>query len=113
MSRVGTGTQPACRVGIGQPGAWGHDGGMGDHKERMMLGEPYLPEDAELTEDRLRCARLLDRFNAAGADANDERRLVLGELLGAFGPGSWIMPPFRCDYGYQIRLGRRCFVNYD
>jgi maltose O-acetyltransferase len=33
-------------------------------------------------------------------------------LLGAFGEGSEIRPPFRCDYGYQTFIGARTFANF-
>jgi len=36
---------------------------------------------------------------------------VLRDLLGEFGAGSWIEAPFYCDYGAQIRVGARVFVN--
>jgi maltose O-acetyltransferase len=39
-------------------------------------------------------------------------REVFTELLGAFGTGSEIRPPFRCDYGYQTFVGARTFVNF-
>ena len=28
------------------------------------------------------------------------------------GPGVWIEPPFQCDYGTQIHLGARVFINF-
>jgi maltose O-acetyltransferase len=34
-------------------------------------------------------------------------------LFGEFGEGSVVMAPFQCDYGYNIRIGRNGFVNYD
>jgi maltose O-acetyltransferase len=34
------------------------------------------------------------------------------ELLGAFGEDSEILPPFRCDYGYQTTVGARTFANF-
>jgi maltose O-acetyltransferase len=37
---------------------------------------------------------------------------VLAELLGHFGQGSEIRPPFYCDYGYSIRIGARTFLNF-
>jgi maltose O-acetyltransferase len=42
----------------------------------------------------------------------DGRRALLTELLGALGTGSEILAPFRCDYGYQVSIGDRTFVNY-
>jgi maltose O-acetyltransferase len=37
---------------------------------------------------------------------------VLTELLGSFGAGSVIRPRFHCDYGFQIHVGARTFVNF-
>ena len=47
-------------------------------------------------------------------DPNDHerRRQLLTDLLGVFGEGSEIRPPFRCDYGYQTRVGARTFANW-
>src|SRR3712207_7663785 len=43
---------------------------------------------------------------------DEGRRGILTELLGAFGPGSEIRPPFHCDYGYQTTVGARTFANF-
>jgi hypothetical protein len=37
---------------------------------------------------------------------------ILAELLGAAGEGTVVRPPFHCNYGYNIRLGRETFVNF-
>jgi maltose O-acetyltransferase len=50
---------------------------------------------------------LCERFNAAPDPA------LLRELLGAIGEGAEILAPFQCDYGYQISVGARTFVNYN
>jgi|SRR4051812_28097478 maltose O-acetyltransferase len=81
-------------------------------RERMLAGDLYIADDPELAADALRARRLQDRYNRTGADAAVERRHILDELLGAFGAGSEIRPPFYCDYGYQIRVGARVFANY-
>ena len=41
------------------------------------------------------------------------RTALLRELLGALGDGADVQPRFNCDYGYNIRLGRNCFINYN
>ncbi len=81
-------------------------------RERMLAGDLYVAEDPELAAESLRARQLQDRFNGAPADAAEERRRILVELLGAFGEGSEIRPPFFCDYGYQIRVGERVFANF-
>lgn len=81
-------------------------------RQRMLDGDLYIADDPELAADALRARRLQDRFNRTAADAGDERRRILDELLGGIGAGSEIRPPFFCDYGYQIRVGARVFVNF-
>lgn len=56
---------------------------------------------------------LLDLFNATKAGEADERPALLRRLLGGCGEGSVIKPSFRCDYGFNIVIGRNVFVNYD
>jgi maltose O-acetyltransferase len=81
-------------------------------RQRMLDGDLYIADDPELAADSLRARRLHDRFNATGADAADERRRLLEELLGSLGAESEIRPPFYCDYGYQIHIGARVFANF-
>jgi maltose O-acetyltransferase len=78
----------------------------------MARGEWYLDEP-ELARDRLRCDRLLDRFNATLADDADERRTILTELVAELGPGAVVLPRFVCSYGSRIRIGANGFVNWD
>jgi maltose O-acetyltransferase len=80
-------------------------------RERMLAGEPYV-FDESLAEDTQRCRRLLRLINDATPEQDDERDRWLGELLGSFGAGSNIRPPFRCEYGYQISVGDRVFANF-
>lgn len=81
-------------------------------RQRMLDGDLYIADDPELAADSVRARALQDRFNRTPADAAGERRRILEELLGGFGPDSEIRPPFSCDYGYQIRIGARVFANF-
>lgn len=83
-----------------------------DQKARMLRGDLYQANDPELTEDYRRCQLLVERFNASSVTEADVRRRLLEELLGDIGDGSEIRPPFHCDYGYQIHIGARTFINY-
>ncbi|MFI6799187.1 sugar O-acetyltransferase [Streptosporangium canum] len=81
-------------------------------RERMLAGDLYIAADPELAEEGRRAARLIERYNATPADEAGERRRVLGDLLGDIGDDVEIRPPLYCDYGYQIRIGARSFVNF-
>ena len=82
-------------------------------RERMLAGDLYFADDPELAEDNRRAMRLMEAYNRSPADdPDDERRRILDELLDAFGADSEIRPPLYCDYGYNIRIGARTFVNF-
>jgi maltose O-acetyltransferase len=81
-------------------------------KEKMLAGELYRADDPELVADRRRCRLLVERLNSLGEAERPARREILGELLGEIGEGTEIEPPFQCDYGFNVSLGPRAFVNY-
>jgi maltose O-acetyltransferase len=85
---------------------------MGDMRERMLRGELYLAGDPELAANHARAQELLERYNATSHAAREERDELLRLLLGEVGEGVAVKPPFRCDYGSQIAIGARTFVNY-
>jgi maltose O-acetyltransferase len=83
-------------------------------KERMRAGELYRAVGPEITADVRRAERLLQAYNATGAGEDARRSALLAELLlGAVGDGVVLRPPFHCDYGYNIRIGRGSFVNFN
>ncbi len=82
-------------------------------KEKMRSGELYNAMDPELVADRLHAQHLLYQLNGSRPDAADERLELLLELIAYFGRGSVIQPSFRCDYGYNLLIGRNVFINYD
>ncbi|PJI86601.1 sugar O-acetyltransferase [Luteimicrobium subarcticum] len=81
-------------------------------RERMLAGDDYIADDPEIAADIVRRAELQHRINALHPLADDERRALFTELLGGFGEGADIRPPFVCDLGFQTRIGARSFVNY-
>jgi maltose O-acetyltransferase len=78
----------------------------------MLAGDLYIADDPELSEDSLRAMTLTESFNRSAARDAGERRRILEDLLGAFGEESEIRPPMYCDYGYQLHIGSRTFVNF-
>lgn len=85
---------------------------MKTEKEKMLAGELYLASDPELTADHLRAQDLAERLNGIPLRDTEQRLRLLGELLGSFGENSLVKSPFYCDYGYNIHLGKRVFVNF-
>ena len=81
-------------------------------KERMLRGQLYDAQDEQLRAERAACRSLVERFNTISFADPNARRAVLDELLGELGDGAEVMAPFQCDYGYQVRIGARTFLNY-
>ena len=86
---------------------------MRSEREKMLAGELYDPLDSELAAARVRARDLCQALNATRERDTDERRRLLMELFGAGGAEVWMQPPFYCDYGSQIFLGKRVFFNFN
>ena len=84
---------------------------MGSGKDKMLAGELYRASDPQLVAERRRCRTLLQAFNPEPDE--EERLALLRELLGRIGSGSFIQPPFACDYGTNVSIGDEVFVNFN
>ncbi|TFH85084.1 sugar O-acetyltransferase [Billgrantia azerbaijanica] len=86
---------------------------MRTEKEKMLAGELYDPRDDQLLHERHRARLLTKAFNDSSDDQGKERKRLLLELFGTMGKGTFIEPPFHCDYGGNITLGERVFFNFN
>lgn len=86
---------------------------MSSEREKMLAGELYDPLDAELAQARVRARDLCQDLNATREAQETERRRILRELFAAGGDSVWMQPPFYCDYGAHITLGKKCFFNFN
>lgn len=95
-------------------------------REKMLAGDPFDPNSAELVQERERCRKALRNFNdvGLGASPDDRARLLHDVLRPADGPGSAgsgadgpdnvvVDAPFRCDYGYNTRVGDDVQIGVD
>ena len=78
---------------------------------RMVAGQMYLANDPELVALRANTRRILRAYNASVEGAGRDE--VLEELLGRRAENLWIEPPFYCDYGVNITVGRNVYFNFD
>lgn len=78
----------------------------------MLAGELYLASDPELVAARRNARRLTRLYNATTEEELERRAGLLRELFGAIGPRAEIEPPFRCDYGFNIRAGAGLYMNF-
>ena len=86
---------------------------MRTEREKMVAGEAYDPMDLELAAARRRARDLCRDLNAAPEGDATLRRHILAQLFGRGGDTVWMQPPFFCDYGTNIRLGSRVYMNFD
>ncbi|ACL56662.1 sugar O-acetyltransferase [Methylobacterium nodulans] len=82
-------------------------------KEKMLAGDLYRADDPELTAEIARTGAWLARYNAPAALPPEERLRMLRAHLGSVADGVVIRPPFYCDLGYNIRIGRNTFLNFN
>jgi maltose O-acetyltransferase len=86
---------------------------MTSMKDRMLAGEPYLAQDPQIAAELDLAALRVEVFNRSSAADPEGRHAALRDLLGSVGEGTWVRPPFHCDYGWNIHLGPRGFVNFN
>ncbi|MFE2265455.1 sugar O-acetyltransferase [Streptomyces griseosporeus] len=80
--------------------------------ERMLAGDLYIADDPEIVRRQQRAVRLAATYQAAYAEDSDAARALLAELLGGLGEEAHVRPPLYVDYGSNITVGARTFVNY-
>ncbi|MEV3932923.1 MULTISPECIES: sugar O-acetyltransferase [unclassified Streptomyces] len=80
--------------------------------ERMLAGDLYIADDPEIARRQQHAMRLAARFQAAYTEDADAARTILAELLDSVGEGVDLRPPLYVDYGSNITIGARTFVNY-
>ncbi len=82
-----------------------------DMIKRRNNGLAYISDEKVLEEQRT-CRKILQRFNFADRSDFDLLAKIVKELLGK-SDGAWINPPFYCDYGSHIEVGKNFYANYN
>ena len=85
---------------------------MKSEKQKMLAGELYDAMDEELVAERQRTRDLLAQLNGTLQVDPSGRAALLKSLFGA-DTNAMIQPPFYCDYGCNIKLGRQVFMNFN
>jgi maltose O-acetyltransferase len=81
--------------------------------EKMLAGELYHASCPEIQAELAACAAWLARYNAALGESAEVWGRLLRERLGGVGEGALLRPPFYCDYGSNIHVGKNVFINYN
>ena len=77
--------------------------------EKMLQGEDFDGMDASVSDVRTKTAKLKLQFNQSITIA--EQQAILGQMLGQLGEESIITPPFQCEFGKPISIGKNTFLN--
>ena len=82
-----------------------------DHIKRRDAGLAYV-SDGSVLEQQKHARRLTQALNTADRADFDKIAGIVKELFGK-SDGAWVNPPFYCDYGFNIEVGRNFFANYN
>ncbi|HWC07635.1 MAG TPA: sugar O-acetyltransferase [Solirubrobacterales bacterium] len=82
-------------------------------KQLMRAGRLFPGDDPELNRELDERQAMLAALNAIPYGEAEQRADALTGLLAAIGAGTIVRTPFYCDYGDGIRLGARCFLNFN
>lgn len=81
------------------------------HRERRDRQMPYIADES-VFEEMIRARHLLSRLNTMDRCDFEGIRQVIRELLQTE-EDPIINPPFYCDYGNHIKVGKNFFANYN
>lgn len=85
-----------------------------NEKEKAKSGYLYDANyDENLIKERISCSELIYDFNATRHSEKEKRNQILKRILGKMGENTTILSPFHCDYGYNIKVGKNFFANYN
>ena len=82
-------------------------------KERMLSGLPYRGFDDVLDKERFNAQKAVYEINTLPPERYSELSGMFKRLFGKTGDVISVMPPFHCDYGYNIEVGENFYANYN
>lgn len=82
-----------------------------DNINRRDSGMAYISDDAVMEEQKI-CRKILQELNFADRSDFDKLSAIVKKLLGE-SEDAFINPPFYCDYGSHIKVGKNFFANYN
>lgn len=80
--------------------------------ERFEAGEEYRADHPEIVRRNRRALRLADEYNRAWPSDPDGAKEILAGLFGRVGDEVVVRAPIYIDYGYNIHVGDRTFINF-
>ncbi|MEZ5592734.1 MAG: sugar O-acetyltransferase [Gammaproteobacteria bacterium] len=84
---------------------------MSTEKEKMLAGELYDSNDPQLAEERKTAQSICSLLNSRDI-GEIEKNALIKKLFGT-DTDVFVTPPFYCDYGKNISLGRNVYFNFN
>ena len=81
-------------------------------KERREKGLLFIADEADWAQMK-EARRLTQELNTVDRRDFDRIRAIVNGLFGKSDETTFVNPPFYCDYGTNIEVGRNCFINYN
>ena len=83
-------------------------------KDKMHIGELYLPGDSEIMEWQTKCLDRLYDFNNTRPTEFEKREALLKEMFAEIGEGCYIEPPFHSNFGGgHCHFGKMIYANFN
>lgn len=82
-----------------------------DNITRRSKSMAYI-SDKSVMDQQKKARELTQKLNTMDRSDFEGLQTVVKELLGKC-ENAWINPPFYCDYGFNIEVGRNLFINYN
>ena len=79
--------------------------------ERRNNGLVYISDEAVM-EEQMRARRLCQQLNTIDRSDFNGIKAIVKELF-AKSEDAFVNPPFYCDYGFRIEVGKNFFANYN
>ena len=83
---------------------------MNQNKKNMIEGNPYYSSDNLLVKERESAHAFCAKFNYE-IQQGKKSHSYFKDFFRHFGEDSYIEPPFFCDYGYNITIGKNVYFN--
>ena len=83
-------------------------------KEKIHIGELYLPNDPEILSEQQQYLERLYDFNLTRPSETEKRQEMLKEMFAEIGEGCYIEPPFHANFGGKnVHFGKCIYANFN
>jgi maltose O-acetyltransferase len=81
------------------------------NRERMLAGDLYIADDPDSHRIAQHALTQLEEYRLATIQGDPQAAEILADVLGSLGEGAHVRPPLTVDYGENLHIGARTFVN--